>query len=58
MYQNIRKNMNSIIFLLKAIFIFGSEILIYGLFQDYSSFIDRLSMRLASINILYVKILL
>lgn len=56
MYQKIRKNVDSIIFLLNAMFIFGSEGLIYGWFRDYSSFIDRLSMRLASINILYVKI--
>jgi ubiquinone biosynthesis protein len=38
------------------LFIFLSEMLLYGLFQDYCSFIDRLSIRLASINILYVKI--
>jgi predicted unusual protein kinase regulating ubiquinone biosynthesis (AarF/ABC1/UbiB family) len=56
MFKNIRKNINSIIFLLNALFIFGSEFAIYGLFRDYSSFIDRLSIRLSSINILYVKI--
>jgi len=56
MYKNIEKNMKSIIFLLNAFFIFVTEGLIYGFFQDYSLFIDRLSMRLASINILYVKI--
>jgi predicted unusual protein kinase regulating ubiquinone biosynthesis (AarF/ABC1/UbiB family) len=50
------KNIKSIIFLLNALFIFGSEMIIYSVFQDYSFFIDRLSMRLASINILYVKI--
>jgi predicted unusual protein kinase regulating ubiquinone biosynthesis (AarF/ABC1/UbiB family) len=56
MYQNIRKNINSVIFLLNVLLIFGSEMLIYSLFRDYSAFIDRLTMRLASINILYVKI--
>ena len=50
------KNIKSIIFLLNALFIFAGEMIIYSVFQDYSFFIDRLSMRLASINILYVKI--
>jgi predicted unusual protein kinase regulating ubiquinone biosynthesis (AarF/ABC1/UbiB family) len=50
------KNIKSIIFLVNALFIFASEMIIYSVFQDYSFFIDRLSMRLASINILYVKI--
>jgi len=53
---NIVKNIKSIIFLLKALFIFASEMMIYGIFRDYSLFIDRLSIRLSSINILYVKI--
>lgn len=56
MYNNIVKNIKSTIFLLNALFIFGSELMIYGLFRDYTFFIDRLSVRLASINILYVKI--
>ena len=56
MFENIRKNINSIIFLLHATIIIGSELLIYAAFQDYSFFIDRLTMRLASINILYVKV--
>lgn len=50
------KNIKSIIFLINVFFIFISEAFIYTLFQDYSLFIDRLSMRLSSINILYVKI--
>ena len=54
--MNIVKNIKSILFLLNASFIFITEALIYAFFQDYSFFIDRLSMRLASINILYVKI--
>lgn len=56
MYNNIVKNIKCSIFLFRVLFIFGTEIMIYGLFRDYSSFIDRLTMRLASINILYVKI--
>jgi predicted unusual protein kinase regulating ubiquinone biosynthesis (AarF/ABC1/UbiB family) len=54
--KNMKKNMKSIIFFINAFFIFVTEGLIYVFFQDYSLFIDRLSMRLASINILYVKI--
>jgi len=50
------KNIKSIKFLLNVFFIFITEGLIYAFFQDYSFFINRLSMRLASINILYVKI--
>lgn len=53
---NIVKNIKAILFLLNACFIFASEIIIYNIFRDYSFYIDRLSMRLASINILYVKI--
>lgn len=54
--MDIQKNMKSIIFLFNVLFIFLSELLIYSLFQDYYFFIDRLSLRLSSINILYVKI--
>ena len=60
MYNNIVKNISqiikSIIFLLNMFFIFGSEIMLYRLSGNYSKFIDRLTTRLASINILYVKI--
>lgn len=56
MLENIQKNIKSIIFLLHAFLIIGTELLIYPLFCDYSFFIDRLTIRLASINILYVKI--
>ena len=50
------KNIKSLIFLFNIFFIFTTEIMLYGLFGDYLLFIDRLSMRLTSINILYVKI--
>lgn len=53
MFKNLLKN---ILFLLNVTFIFGTEFLMYGLLLDYSLFIDRLTMRLASINILYVKV--
>lgn len=56
MFNNIVKNIKSLIILLNTLFIFGSEIILYSIFQDYTFYIDRLSMRLASINILYVKI--
>ncbi len=48
--------LKNILFVLNAGFIFGTEYLIYCVFNDYSFFIDRLTMRLASINILYVKV--
>lgn len=50
------KNLKGIIFLLNVIFIFGTEMLIYALFNDYMLLIDRLTMRLSSINILCVKV--
>jgi len=53
MSKNILKN---ILFLLNVGFIFGTEYLSYCVFNDYSFFIDRLTRRLASINILYVKL--
>ena len=53
MFKNLIKN---ILFLLNVGFIFGTEYLVYCMFNDYSFFIDRLTMRLASINILYVKV--
>jgi predicted unusual protein kinase regulating ubiquinone biosynthesis (AarF/ABC1/UbiB family) len=53
MFKNILKN---ILFIFNAGFIFGTEYLLYCVFNDYAFFIDRLTMRLASINILYVKV--
>ena len=50
------KTLKGIIFLLNVLFIFGTEALIYALFQNYDLLIDRLTMRLSSINILCVKI--
>ena len=44
------------VFLCKVAWIFISEITRYGFTRDYSKFIDKLSLRLATINILYVKV--
>lgn len=49
--------MNSeILFLFNSIFYFLIEYCIYFCYNDYNSFIDRLTTRLASINILYIKV--
>ena len=53
MFKNILKN---ILFLLNVGFIFLTEYSIYFVYGDYSTFVDRLSLRLSSINILYVKV--
>jgi predicted unusual protein kinase regulating ubiquinone biosynthesis (AarF/ABC1/UbiB family) len=54
--EKMYKNIKGIVFLINAFFIFISEAFLYAIFNDYSFFIDRLSIRLSSINILYVKI--
>jgi len=54
--SDVKKNIRGILFLLNASFILLSESLGYVVIRDYSLFIDRLTKRLASINILYVKI--
>ena len=48
--------MKEIFFCINVIYIIISEILLYGIFGDYLSFIDHITTRLASINILYVKV--
>lgn len=53
MFQKLFKN---ILFLINASFILGTEYLLYCVVNDYSFFIDRLTTKLASINILYVKV--
>ena len=50
------KTMKNIFFLFHASWIILSEFVLYWTFNDYMSFIDRLTSKLASINILYVKI--
>ena len=56
MFNRFFKNIKAILFLLNVLYIFGEELLVYVIFNDFSSFIDRLTMRLSGINILYVKV--
>ena len=56
MIKNIFQNSKGIFFFVRSFFIFISEAFLYAFIRDYSSFIERLTMRLSSINILYVKI--
>ena len=53
MINNIIKNIK---FMFNVLFIFMTELTVYGFNRNYCSFIDRLAIRLSSINILYVKI--
>jgi predicted unusual protein kinase regulating ubiquinone biosynthesis (AarF/ABC1/UbiB family) len=50
------KELKGILFLANVFFIFGKEMFLYLIFQDYSSFVERLALELSSINILCVKI--
>jgi predicted unusual protein kinase regulating ubiquinone biosynthesis (AarF/ABC1/UbiB family) len=56
MFDNIKKNIKSFLFIINVFFIISNETLLYYFYKDYSSFIDRLTKKLSSINILYVKI--
>ena len=49
-------NLRRIFFLIQLGYIFFSEYALYLYYNNYSLFIDNLSQRLASINILYVKL--
>ena len=49
------KYLKGILFLLQLAWIVGSEYLLYVIVNDYPLFIDRITYRLISINILYVK---
>jgi predicted unusual protein kinase regulating ubiquinone biosynthesis (AarF/ABC1/UbiB family) len=55
-FNRIFKNIKAILFLLNVLYIFGEELLVYIIFNDFPSFIDRITMRLSGINILYVKV--
>jgi len=50
------KMIKGILFILNALFIFLTEIMVYIIYNNYSLFIDRLITHLSSINILYVKV--
>jgi len=43
-------------FIINLLFIISSECFLYFIYKDYSLFIEKITHRLASINILYVKI--
>ena len=45
-----------IVFIFKVLYIISSEVIYYVIFRDYLNFIDNITHRLASVNILYVKI--
>lgn len=45
-----------VLFICRVIYVISSETILYGIFRDYSNFIDRITRNLAAINILYVKV--
>ena len=56
-YNNMYKEIQGVLFLLQCLYIFGGEFILYKLdFNNYVEFITRLAHRLASVNILCVKI--
>jgi len=56
LYIIINKIFWHIVFLTNLFYIFGSEAILYCIFRDYNSSIDCITQRLASLNILYVKL--
>ena len=56
MFSQFQKTIQGLFFILHAVWIIGTELCVYGVFRDYSDFIERMTYRLASINILYVKV--
>lgn len=48
--------LKEIYFIIKLVYIISSECVMYFIYKDYSCFIDNLTYRLASINVLCVKI--
>ena len=48
--------LKEIVFIFKVLYIIGSEVIYYVIFRNYLKFIDNITHRLASVNILYVKI--
>jgi len=49
------KTLKNLFFLINASWIILSELFLYKVFNDFDSFIDRITHKLAHINILYVK---
>jgi predicted unusual protein kinase regulating ubiquinone biosynthesis (AarF/ABC1/UbiB family) len=56
MLNSLKDSLKQIIFFINIGFIISYETLFYIIFNDYISFIHRITNKLASINILYVKI--
>ena len=50
------KTFKQVLFLMNVFFITSSELFFYLVYNDFSYFITRITHRLASINILYVKV--
>jgi predicted unusual protein kinase regulating ubiquinone biosynthesis (AarF/ABC1/UbiB family) len=48
--------LKEILFLFRALVIIFTEFIIYAIYRDTLTFVDRLTQRLAKINILYVKV--
>ena len=55
-YNIMYKEVKGILFLINVFFIFGKEYVIYLIYKDFPSFVERLALELSSINILCVKI--
>jgi len=56
LYNKMTKIIKEICFIFNVFFIIASELIMYNIFKDYSKFIDQITRRLASSNMLYVKI--
>jgi len=54
--ERIIRFIKELLFIINFLFIISSEYILYLIFQDYSLFIHHITRRLASINILYVKL--
>jgi len=50
------KIFKQILFLVNILYIFGIEFLIYYILTDFPNFIERLTIKLSRVNILYVKL--
>jgi len=54
--MNVSSFLKEFCFIVNVFFIISSELLFYCIYKDFHYFITRISHRLASINILYVKV--
>jgi predicted unusual protein kinase regulating ubiquinone biosynthesis (AarF/ABC1/UbiB family) len=53
--KNLFKTLSNCLFLFHATWIILTELFLYLLFRNFDTFIDRITIKLSSINILYVK---